>query len=100
MNDPYTTTPDDPTRALPHALGPEKSLLSTMLQDSQEFIPVAIEEKLTAAHFYVPAHALIFETRVESFDAGAGIELVSLVQRFLDRGQLDRIGGPAGLTDL
>jgi replicative DNA helicase len=100
MHDPDNTTQDDPTRALPHALGPEKSLLSTMLQDSQEFIPVAIEEKLTASHFYVPAHALIFETLVESFDAGAEIELVSLVQRFLDRGQLDRIGGPAALADL
>jgi replicative DNA helicase len=35
--------PDDVTRPLPHALGPEKATLSTMLQDPQEFIPVAIE---------------------------------------------------------
>lgn len=99
MQDPHTTQ-DDPIRALPHALGPEKSILSTLLQDAQEFMPVAIEEKITGGHFYVPAHSIIFETLVEIFDAGAEIELVSLVQRFLDRGQLDRIGGPAALTDL
>ncbi len=35
---------DDVTRALPHALGPEKSLLSSILQDPQEYIGIAIEE--------------------------------------------------------
>ena len=46
---------DDVTRALPHALGPEKSLLSSMLQEPQEYLGVAIEEKLTKEHFYLPA---------------------------------------------
>ncbi len=31
---------DDVTRPLPHAVGPEKSLLSSMLQDPQEWIGV------------------------------------------------------------
>lgn len=97
----HTTSPgDDVTRALPHALGPEKSLLSSMLQDPQEWIPAAVEEKLTAAHFYLPSHALLFETLVEIFDAGGEIELVSLVQWLLDHGRLDRIGGPAAVTDI
>ena len=47
---------EDVTRALPHAVGPEKSLLSTMLQDPQEYIGRAVEEKLTAGHFYLPNH--------------------------------------------
>lgn len=100
MNDSVTNTQDDPTRAMPHALGPEKSILSTMLQDPQEFIAVAIEEKLTPAHFYIPAHASVFETLLEIHDAGGGIELVSLVQYLIDRGRLDRVGGPSALTDL
>lgn len=91
---------DDVTRALPHALGPEKSLLSSMLQDPQEYISVAIEEKLTPEHFYLPAHATLFEFLVSLFEAGQEVELVSLVQRLLDRGLLDRVGGPATLTDL
>lgn len=91
---------DDVTRALPHALGPEKSLLSSMLQDPQEWIGVAIEEKLTAEHFYLPAHTTLFGFLIELFEAGTEIELVSLVQKLLDRGLLDRVGGPSALTDL
>ncbi|MEI6674135.1 MAG: replicative DNA helicase [Verrucomicrobiota bacterium] len=91
---------DDVTRALPHALGPEKSLLSSMLQDPQEYIGVAIEERLTKEHFYLPSHSTLFGFLIELFESGAAVELVSLVQRLLDRGLLDRVGGPAALTDL
>ncbi len=91
---------DDVTRSLPHALGPEKSLLSSMLQDPQEYIGLAIEEKLTANHFYLPSHATLFGFLVELFEGGQEVELVSLVQRLLDRGLLDRVGGPAALTDI
>ncbi|RPJ33506.1 MAG: replicative DNA helicase [Verrucomicrobiaceae bacterium] len=94
------TSTDDVTRALPHALGPEKSLLSSMLQEPQEYIGVAIEEKLTPQHFYLPAHATLFGFLISLFESGQEIELVSLVQRLLDKGLLDRVGGPAALTDL
>jgi len=94
------TAVDDVTRALPHALGPEKSLLSSMLQDPQEYIGLATEEKLTAEHFYLPSHATLFAFLSELSEGGHEIELVSLVQRLLDRGLLDRVGGPAALTDL
>jgi len=91
---------DDVTRALPHALGPEKSLLSSMLQEPQEYIGVAIEEKLTAEHFYLPAHSTLFGFLIDLFEKGQEVELVSLVQRLLDKGLLDRVGGPAAITDL
>ena len=90
----------DILRPFPHALGPEKSLLSSMLQDPREFIPVAIEEGLTEAHFYLPSHSRLFGYLQEQFHAGNEIELVSFVQTLLDRGQLDGIGGPSALTDL
>jgi replicative DNA helicase len=91
---------DDVTRALPHALGPEKSLLSSMLQDPHEYIALAIEEKLTAEHFYMPAHSALFGFMIELFEAGHAVELVSLTQRLNDRGLLDRVGGPAALSDI
>ncbi|RYD30608.1 MAG: hypothetical protein EOP85_23635, partial [Verrucomicrobiaceae bacterium] len=90
---------DDVTRALPHALGPEKSLLSSILQDPQEYIGIAVEERLTAEHFYMPAHSTLFTFLIELFEAGTEIELVSLIQRLIDRGLLDRVGGPSALTD-
>jgi len=94
------TEVDDVTRALPHAVGPEKSLLSTMLQDPQEYIGGAIEEKLTAGHFYLPNHSTLFGFLIELFEAGVEVELVSLVQRLLDKGLLEKVGGPGYLTEL
>ncbi len=91
---------DNVLRALPHAVGPEKSLLSSMLQDPQDFIPVAIEIGLTEDHFYMPSHSTVFGFLIELFAAGIEIELVSLVQRLLDRGLLERCGGPSGVCDL
>lgn len=91
---------EDVIRALPHAVGPEKSLLSSMLQDPQEYIGKAIEEKLTDAHFYLPAHAALYGFLIAQFEGGQEIELVSLTQRLLDRGMLDRVGGPSTLADL
>lgn len=100
MSTTATITQDDPATPLPHALGPEKSILSSCLQDPAEWLAVAIAERLRASHFHVPAHGIIFETLVGIHEAGGEIELVSLVQTFLDRGLLDRIGGPSALTDL
>jgi len=91
---------DDVTRALPHAVGPEKSVLSSMLQDPQEYVSAAIEERLSGTHFYLPGHGLLFDFLVELFEAGSTLDLVSLTQRLLDRGLLDRVGGAAALTDL
>ncbi len=71
-----------------------------MLQDPQEYIGVAIEEKLTKEHFYLPSHATLFGFLIELFEGGHEVELVSLVQRLLDRGMLDRCGGPSALTDI
>jgi len=90
----------DVTRSLPHALGPEKSLLSSMPPEPQDYIGVAVEEKLTKDHFYLPAHSTLFGFLLELFAEGKEVELVSLVQRLLDRGLLDRVGGPAAITDL
>ena len=42
---------DDVMRAMPHALGPEKSILSSMLQNPQEYVGAAVEEKMTKDHF-------------------------------------------------
>ena len=90
----------DSPRALPHALGPEKSLLSSMLKDPARWIGRALEEGLTREHFYFPGHAALFAVLRELNAAGTEIELVSLVQLLVDRGLLDHVGGPAAVTDI
>lgn len=91
---------DDVIRSQPFALGFEKSVLSTLLQYPAEFIPLAIEEQLTERHFYLPNHAVLFGFLLELFAAGKEVELVSLIQRLLDRGLLDKVGGPSAISDI
>ncbi len=93
-------TGQDVTRAMPHALGHEKSILSSMLKDPEQWIGVSLEEGLTREHFYMPGHGLLFETLRDLNAKGTVIELVSLVQLLHDRGQLDSVGGPATITDI
>ena len=89
-------------RALPNATGPEKSILSSMMQDSATHLGRAIEQHLTPEHFYLPAHATLFKTLVELYEheKNRAIELVSLTQILSDRGLLENIGGPSELTSI
>ena len=91
---------DDTTRSLPSAQGPEKSILSSMLKDPEQWIGRAQEENLTKEHFYLPGHGLLFDFLCELNSKGTEIELVSLVQLLHDRGILDHVGGPAAITDI
>lgn len=87
-------------RALPHAIGPEKSILSSMFQDPQEYIAQAVENKLTAEHFYHPAHGSLFSILMESFEKNEPVELVSFSQTLMDRGVMASVGGPAAITEI
>ena len=90
----------DVTRSMPHALGPEKSILSSMLKDPEQWIGLSLEEGLTRDHFYLPGHGLLFETLRELNAKSQEIELVSLVQLLHDRALLESVGGPAAVTDI
>lgn len=71
-----------------------------MLQYPAQMIPRAIEHGITAEHFYLPSHSTLFTEIVEQHESGNEVELVSLVQKLLDRGKLDRVGGPSAVTDI
>ncbi|BCX49765.1 replicative DNA helicase [Haloferula helveola] len=100
LQSPATPDREDVSRTLPNALGPEKSILSSMLKDPEQWIVRAQEEGLSRDHFYLPAHGLLYETVVDLNNKGTEIELVSLVQLLHDRGILDHIGGPSAITDI
>ena len=87
-------------RALPHALGPEKSILSSMIQDPEEYVMLAEEKGLTPEHFYHPSHTLIYRAMLELSTDGVVIELVSFTQTLADRELLDKIGGPSAITEI
>lgn len=91
---------DSGLAAPPHAIGPEKSLLSSMLQDPEEYIGRAIEQHLTPSHFYVPSHGKLFEVLTKHFEDNKAVELVSLNQYLMDRSLLEGMGGPAAITEI
>lgn len=87
----------DILRAYPHAVGPEKAVLSILLQYPEMLVDAPA---LTAEHFYLPGHRIIFGLIHELSAAGKPIELVSFIQALLDRGKLDSVGGPSALSDV
>lgn len=87
-------------RALPSAIEPEKSVLSSMLQDPTDRINEATEAKLSADHFYLPAHGILFKVLQELVDSGKPVELVAIHQVLADRSLLDSIGGASALVEL
>ena len=87
-------------RAMPHAIGPEKSILSSMFQDPQEYIALAVENKLTEEHFYHPAHGALFGILQEFFEKNEPVELVSFSQTLMDRNLMATMGGPAAITEI
>lgn len=87
-------------RSLPNAIGPEKSILSSMLQDPENYIGLAAEKGLSKDIFYVPAHGLLYDVIAEMQDENESVELVGLNQKLTDRNLLEKIGGTSALTEI
>lgn len=88
----------DSTIAMPHSVGCEKSVLSSILQEPEKYMKEASQEGLEQSDFYLPATSTLFFTLNQIFEDGDEIELVSLGQRLLDNGLMSKIGGPGELS--
>ncbi|MBV9658990.1 MAG: replicative DNA helicase [Verrucomicrobia bacterium] len=86
-------------RALPHSLEAEKGLLGSMLLAPAEVIGKAVQE-IDAAHFYLPAHQVIYQTLVDFWTRQQPADVITLTQALRDRGQLELVGGAALVTEL
>ncbi len=91
------STEPDILRAYPHAVGPEKAVLSLLMNYPEMFHDAPA---LTAEHFYFPGNRIIFELIQELMAAGKPIDLVSFVQTLLDCGKIDRAGGASAVCDV
>jgi replicative DNA helicase len=91
---------DDVMRALPHAVGPEKSVLSILMQHGQEFVGRAVEEKISDEHFYLPGHQILFREILKTHERGEDVDLTTFMQRLIDGGSIDAVGGPAAVVDV
>lgn len=86
-------------RSMPFSDDAEKGLLSCFLQNPSELIADALQD-VPRDSFYHPAHRLLYDRLCAFHAEGRPVDLVSLSSHFIDSGEMDKIGGPATLTDL
>lgn len=86
-----------PHQTLPHSLDAEKGVLGSVFLH-----PACLDElsDLSAAHFYHPSHAVIWETCKAMYAERNPVDLVTITQRLADRNLLDKIGGPFLVAEL
>ena len=89
----------DPARSLPSAVDMERCVLSCMMQAPDFAIGLAME-KLTPDHFSIESHSLLYDIVVRQFDAGKLVDPVSLTQILYDRDLIDKVGGPAFVSEV
>jgi replicative DNA helicase len=85
-------------RIPPHNLEAEESLLGAMLL-SRDAIAIAIE-RCSAADFYKPSHAQIFDALTALYGRGEPADAVTVAEELRRAGSLDDIGGTAVLVAL
>lgn len=77
----------------------EQSLLGALLIDKDSIVEIA--EILRPEHFYkTEQHGQIYSAILELFEKREPIDLVTVTERLKQKGMLDRVGGPAYLTEL
>lgn len=79
----------------PHSLPHEKSVLSVAMKYPDLLPEIAA---LDPSMFSLPAHRTIHGALGEWLDTG--VDLTTFVQRFLDRGLLDHVGGAAEISEI
>ena len=86
------------TQVPPHAPDAERSVLGSMLIDSNA-LELSIEQ-LKAEDFYLPAHETIFAALRDVRNAGNAVDLVTASEELSRHGMLERAGGLGYLSDL
>lgn len=89
---------DDIEKIPPQSIEAEMSFLGSLLIDKEAMLKVADIAKVE--DFYKEAHAKIFEAILELYAKNEPLDLLTLVNRLEEKGQLEHIGGRAYLAQL
>ncbi len=90
----------DAHRSLPQSPEAELGVLSSYLLSPREVGAFCAEKRLSAKHFHVPAHSILYETLEGMWNASQAIDFITLTQLLRDRNQLEQTGGPSFITNL
>lgn len=86
-------------RQLPFSDEAEKGVLSCLLQDSRGWVS-DVRMLLPPDAFYHGPNRMVFEMILALEAKGAPVEVVSLSNALRDKGDLDKVGGPAAISEL
>ena len=84
---------------IPFSEDAERGILGCILLNPSEAMPECVE-RLPAAAFYDLKHQVIYDALTEMEEQRVGIDVITLRQRLLDAGNLERAGGIAYLSGL
>jgi len=93
---------EDVLRSMPVDKDAERAVLSCMLKDPTNIIPLAENELKNSGFFYIPAHRIIFETIISLYRSkkGGQLDVILLNSELQDKELMDRVGGPKFVADL
>lgn len=83
---------------LPSSIEAERAVLTALLLNDESIAYVA--ELLAAADFYVVPHKLVYQAVLDIMHEGKRVDLVTLQDELIKRGQLEAIGGLVFLLSL
>lgn len=86
-------------RTLPQSLDAEKGVLSSCLLSPQNVLGDA-SEKLSDQSFYDPKNQIIFREALILQNSGNPLDFITLTQHLQDKGELDKAGGAAYISEL
>jgi replicative DNA helicase len=85
-------------KAPPHSLDAEQSVLGGLMLSNDAWFNVA--EAVGANDFYRPSHQIIFEAMADLAEDDQPLDAVTVSERLVSKGLLDRCGGLAYLGEL
>ena len=86
-------------RSLPQSLDAEKGVLCSALLSPGSVLGECIE-RLEENHFYHPAHQIIYREMIALQNAAKPVDFITLTQVLKDKGELDKAGGAAAISEL
>ena len=88
--------------ALPNVVEIEKSILSLMLQSSEDWNCTGkiLGSGIDSDYFYNPAHSKLFDIIAKNYRNGSYCDLVDLTQDLKNKGEMAELGGAAGIAEI
>ncbi|WP_305768980.1 replicative DNA helicase [Candidatus Epulonipiscium viviparus] len=88
-------------RIPPHSIDAEQSVLGSIIMDGDSGDAISIASQiLSADDFYRPTHKEIFAATLELYAKNTPIDIITLKEKLIERGQFEQIGGLDYLANL